>query len=250
MQKNQFLFINNIIYQIYSIDDFPTMKVTFLNLLKMLLPHTCSSILMADNTDSKNSLCDPVCIPASFTEVENIYLSLEEHDSTRWITLSKQPLLIRESDLTPENERIESNIYKKCYKPYSLHYSIQLYLVHNDIFLGVVTLYRSKADGDFTDDEMFLVKAFSEHLSFRFYQESYKEVKEQSSKTFSMIFLASDYHLTSREAEVLQLIFNEEDNEFISEKLCISGFTLKKHIQNIYRKLGVSTRWDLLKFRK
>ena len=52
MQNNEFLLINNIIYQIYSISDFNTMKVTFLNLLKMLIPNTASSILMADNSDS------------------------------------------------------------------------------------------------------------------------------------------------------------------------------------------------------
>ena len=44
MQNNEFLLINNIIYQIYSISDFNTMKVTFLNLLKMLIPNTASSI--------------------------------------------------------------------------------------------------------------------------------------------------------------------------------------------------------------
>ena len=66
MQNNEFLLINNIIYQIYSISDFNTMKVTFLNLLKMLIPNTASSILMADNSDSKNLLCDPICVPHIF----------------------------------------------------------------------------------------------------------------------------------------------------------------------------------------
>ena len=83
MQNNEFLLINNIIYQIYSISDFNTMKVTFLNLLKMLIPNTASSILMADNSDSNNLLCDPICVPDIYSETENKYLSLEDQDFSR-----------------------------------------------------------------------------------------------------------------------------------------------------------------------
>lgn len=68
MQNNEFLLINNIIYQIYSIPDFDTMKITFLNLLKMLIPNTASSILMADHTNSKNLVCDP-SVSLRFTQI-------------------------------------------------------------------------------------------------------------------------------------------------------------------------------------
>ena len=64
-----------------------------------------------------------------------------------------------------------------------------------------------------------------------------------------MVNLASTYHLTNREAEILQLIFEDMDNQDIAEKLCISGYTLKKHLQNLYRKFDVSNKWGLLKYR-
>ncbi|MEG1585074.1 MAG: LuxR C-terminal-related transcriptional regulator [Anaerovorax sp.] len=35
----------------------------------------------------------------------------------------------------------------------------------------------------------------------------------------------------------------------MADKLCISSHTLKKHMQNLYRKTGVSSRFQLLKFR-
>ena len=249
MQNNEFLLINNIIYQIYSIPDFDTMKITFLNLLKMLIPNTASSILMDDHTNSKNLLCDPICVPVVYSDAEKNYLLNEDEDYTRWIMLSGQCLLIRESDLMPEEERIKTVLYKKCYEPFGLHYSLQLNLVYNDLFLGVVTIYRKKEEGDFTSDEMFIVKAFSDHINLRFYEYYTKDSKNSSNASYSIANLASQYNLTNREVEVLQLIFQDMDNDEIADKLFISGYTLKKHIQNLYRKFDVSTKWNLLKFR-
>ena len=250
MQNNEFLLINNIIYQIYSIPDFDTMKITFLNLLKMLVPNTASSILMADHTSSKNLLCDPICVPEVYSDTEKNYLLNEDEDYTRWVMLSGQCLLIRESDLMPEEERIKTVLYKKCYEPFKLHYSLQLNLVHNDLFLGVVTIYRKREEGDFKDDEMFIVKAFSDHLNLRFYEYYTKDSKNSSISSYSIANLASQYHLTNREVEILQLIFQDMNNDEIADKLYISGYTLKKHIQNLYRKFDVSTKWNLLKFRE
>ena len=250
MQNNEFLLINNIIYQIYSIPDFDTMKITFLNLLNMLVPNTASSILMADHTNSKNLLCDPICVPEIYSEAEKNYLSNEDEDYTRWVMLSGQCLLIRESDLMPEEERMNTTLYKKCYEPFGLHYSLQLNLVYNDLFLGVLTLYRKREAGDFKDDEIFIVKAFSDHLNLRFYGYYTNDSKNSSSPSYSIANLASEYNLTNREVEILQLIFQDMNNDEIADKLYISGYTLKKHIQNLYRKFDVSTKWNLLKFRE
>jgi DNA-binding NarL/FixJ family response regulator len=150
----------------------------------------------------------------------------------------------------PEEERVKTSLYKKCYEPFDLHYSLQLNLVYNDLFLGVVTIYRKKEEGDFTADEMFIVKAFSDHLNLRFYEYYTNNSKPTSKTSHSITDLASQYQLTNREVEILQLIFQDMENDEIASKLFISGFTLKKHIQNLYRKFDVSTKWSLLKFRK
>ena len=48
--------------------------------------------------------------------------------------------------------------------------------------------------------------------------------------------------LTRREVEILGLLANELSNKQISEQLCISAATVKRHTENIYRKLGVHGR--------
>ena len=39
------------------------------------------------------------------------------------------------------------------------------------------------------------------------------------------------------------------EGEAIAEALAISESTLKKHCSSIYKKLGVSSRWELIRFK-
>ncbi|NLO66574.1 MAG: response regulator transcription factor [Firmicutes bacterium] len=48
--------------------------------------------------------------------------------------------------------------------------------------------------------------------------------------------------LTPRESEVLRLIARGLTNSEIASELFISKHTVKNHVSNIYRKLGVSDR--------
>lgn len=52
--------------------------------------------------------------------------------------------------------------------------------------------------------------------------------------------------LTGRETELLALIANGLDNKSIAEELRISPFTVKRHIENIYKKLQAKNRVHLV----
>lgn len=58
---------------------------------------------------------------------------------------------------------------------------------------------------------------------------------------------AASRGITAREAEIIRLLLEGKDNRRITEELFISDHTVKNHIHNIYRKLGIQNRIQLVR---
>jgi DNA-binding CsgD family transcriptional regulator len=56
-----------------------------------------------------------------------------------------------------------------------------------------------------------------------------------------------EYGLSDREIEVIALVASGESNKAIGEKLFISVPTVKKHLHNVFEKMGVTTRYQLIR---
>jgi DNA-binding NarL/FixJ family response regulator len=54
------------------------------------------------------------------------------------------------------------------------------------------------------------------------------------------------YDLTSREREILHMVLQGASNKDIEKKLFISASTVRNHIYNIYQKLSVKNRLELI----
>jgi len=61
-----------------------------------------------------------------------------------------------------------------------------------------------------------------------------------------MAVLEKKFDLTKRELEILELILEGRSNREIDTRLFISYHTVKNHVTSIYRKLGVSSRYQLI----
>ncbi len=154
--------------------------------------------------------------------------------------------LICESKMLPDHKRLNTPVYLECYSPYHIYDSLQLNITYNNRFLGVLTLYRTKKDGAFTDDEMYFVRMIGYHLNRLFYRILLPN--ENSGQQTRPSMINEQYSLTNREGEIFTYLMSGSPESEIAQELGISPSTLKKHMQHIYRKLGISTRWELLKF--
>jgi DNA-binding NarL/FixJ family response regulator len=55
------------------------------------------------------------------------------------------------------------------------------------------------------------------------------------------------FKITEREAEIVELLRQGLTYNQISDKLCISVYTVNNHVANIYSKVGANNRIDLLR---
>jgi DNA-binding CsgD family transcriptional regulator len=69
--------------------------------------------------------------------------------------------------------------------------------------------------------------------------------KEQISPVIS-----AQYHITEREQEIVTFVLQGLSNPEIAEKLYISLSTVKTHLRNIFSKIGVKSRYELIVYLK
>lgn len=69
---------------------------------------------------------------------------------------------------------------------------------------------------------------------------------EYPSQKFSAQELVNMYKLTEREAEIVLLVTEGCSNQEIGDKLFISPNTVRNHIANIYQKMNIKNRYELI----
>lgn len=69
---------------------------------------------------------------------------------------------------------------------------------------------------------------------------------DSDSGLYSIDELAQKFNLTKREKEMVQLVYKGHSNPEISQILNISTGTVKRHIQNIFRKMNIKNRYELI----
>ena len=176
MDYNRMQIFNNTIYQIYNIEDFESMKREVLNSLKHMIPNRCGTFLMAGvaggaggavsdgGASGRGTLHSPVCLPEKYIEMEQRYTNFEDRDFSSWILRKSRSMLVRITDLMDDETRMETEIYKNCFQPYGLHYSVDLTIISRGELMGCLTLYRSREDEDFSDDDLEILKLSLIHI--------------------------------------------------------------------------------------
>ncbi|MBQ5954389.1 MAG: hypothetical protein IJM62_04970 [Lachnospiraceae bacterium] len=249
LYENDILQVNDLIYKIYTIQDFDEMRRTFLNLLKIMIP--CDPITFYMNEEGRY-MCDPIVIGITEEDARWYTEVLAEIDYKKWIFQSGQNKVCRMTDFYPEGIRESLPYYQTAYVKYDIHYEAIMSLAHDHKFLGVVSLYRKSDEEDFSDRDIFILNLLMDHLSYRLHMnDMWKSVPGQS-KTVSV---SGDYidtfcfrhDLTKRESEILKLMSGNRQSNEICDELSISMSTLRKHTGSIYKKLNISNRVDLYK---
>lgn len=80
----------------------------------------------------------------------------------------------------------------------------------------------------------------------RRYYLKYYQIEELEDNLQVLDIIAKRYNISARETEIIGLIARGMSNDEIMDELFISASTVRNHIYNIYRKIGINSRGQLL----
>lgn len=243
IETNDWLVMNSIIYKIYTTGDFDAMRTQFLEQIKTVIDFDSADFYLASSNEKEN-LERPVFLNCD-EDLSDIY---ENMDYSRGIMFSGRSMVYRETDIISDEKRVQTEYYQRVYKPNNWHYALQMIFGRNKHFLGVVTLYRTIGKEDFTYEDVFLMDMLKDHMAYRLSQDRNNQMTSQEKLTLTQA--VKTYDLTKREQTILQLLLQGMENTEICDRLSITVNTLKKHILNIYRKLGIRNRVQMFKLIK
>jgi DNA-binding CsgD family transcriptional regulator len=139
----------------------------------------------------------------------------------------------RLSDVVSRRKLVNSRIYAEWFAPYGIQAELEMgiarsrALTRNFIF--------DRGHGDYSTRDRAVLDLVGPHLA---------RIEEMTRLRAMVAASGPDEleRLTGREAEILELVAAGLTNAAIAERLWISPGTVKKHLDNIYAKLGVANR--------
>jgi DNA-binding CsgD family transcriptional regulator len=162
------------------------------------------------------------------------------------MSMKLRPYAFRDTDIIPENVRLNSRVFREIYVPQGIHYAYRLELIHHEKLIGQFALFNSKERGDFSDRALRIGNLLAVHFAqkldtLRNGSRGGLEQRCDSSR------LSQEYQLTHREDQIIKLIIDGMTDNEVAERLNVSPSTVKKHVYNAYAKLGVNSRTQLIK---
>lgn len=253
MEKNEFLLFNEIIYRLNTAKDLDDLRRALLAQIRLLIPFAAASVITIEMDPTTHLLThrDPLCLPERFTAMEEEWIAKSDEDRALWHSHAPESIIVRDSEMWErDEERLSSPSYRDVYARYGVYDVLQMNIAYQNERMALLTLYRTRADGPFTDRDVFFLRALSNHIDLAYHTRLHEDAAVRPESAEPLRALVARCGLTRREEEIVALVFRDRSNEEILDTLCIAHNTLMKHLQNIYRKCGVSSRWELMRLRE
>lgn len=168
--------------------------------------------------------------PGRELAVGGISRLLDEHPLYRWYTSQSDWSPKRISDVTPWEQFRNSRLLREVLAPVGGHHGIMLPVTPPVRDGEWVWFMASRADPDFSDAELALCVQLQPALIAL-----YATLSLPSGPSESVV-------LTRRELDVLRYLAGGLTAETIARRLSVAPATVRKHLQNLYAKLGTSDR--------
>ncbi len=150
----------------------------------------------------------------------------------------------RFSDVVTPEALHATALWREVYQPLGVAHQVAFTLPAEPGWLLGVALSRRPEQPDYSDAERallnearpFLIQAYRNVLGFEALRE----------RPAARHLAADELGLTTREAQVLELIAAGQSNQAAADALQLSVRTVQKHLEHAYRKLGVGSRTEAI----
>lgn len=247
LKESEWITINNILLDLYTIEELDTFSIKLMKALKMLIPYSKGYILMLD--ENKKIIKDKSCFIGMDTKVMTEYIDKYYYDDyLNYIyDIAVETMTYKDSDIMEDVLRRKTDFFKQFLEPVDIPYGCGIIVIKSNHVMAAVSLFRNKQMGDFSDKDLFMLEVLKKHVKNMLYKCSNdnKGISDMNKRYEEVALL---YDLTNRESHVMQLIANGMSNQEICDHLVVSMSTVKKHIYNIFTKCGVKSRTQLLNY--
>ncbi len=237
--------LNKVIQGIVQQKDERDLRRFFLENLACLIQYDMGIFDLCRVIGFTTELYDPIINSKFSPEFERRFIY--EYDTgyaaksyKKWLHREGKSIVYRDAELLTPSVK-ESKYYNDYLKRNGLAHGLNCEISHEGRNIALLTLYRGDTSEDFSEEDVLTLNLFLPHLTLTLSRLLPEDEKENID-----LFLGK-YDLTEREREIVHLVFNGYTNSEISKHLFLSVNTVKKHLNNIFQKMGVSSRNKLIK---
>jgi len=149
---------------------------------------------------------------------------------------------IRMSDVVGRLRYRESPFYREYFQPVGLDHVLDLGLSTDRQRYRSIVLIRGHDDADFSERDRAVLELLRPHLRAREARADLERRARNLDRSPESDAGETKSSLTAREREILRLVREGKTNTEIAGELWVSPSTVKKHLENVYDKLGVASR--------
>jgi len=149
---------------------------------------------------------------------------------------------VRMSDVMGRTRWHETALYREYFKPFDIEGFVDLGLGAGREWYRSIVLMRERDDLDYSERDRAVMESLRPHLRAREARAAMRDALASWSVTPVPRSAEVEPQLTAREREIVTLVAEGKTNAEIANELWVSPATVKKHLENVYLKLGVGSR--------
>jgi DNA-binding CsgD family transcriptional regulator len=149
---------------------------------------------------------------------------------------------VRMSDIVARARYRELPVYREYFEPAGMDHVLDLGLSPARQDYRSVVLLRGEDVSDFSERDRAVLETLRPHLRARESRAALVKLAAGGAATVQGTASRKESPLTIREREIVAMVGTGKTNAQIAAELWVTPATVKKHLENVYLKLGVGSR--------